>query len=344
MSLYGSGKFFFGANSLPQTEKAQFWGSNEFNFSSASPSVLTAYQNVTGTVILYWTLNPVGTYFNSISWTIETDLVSTFDSPDKLTYTSSDPNYIDGYTHKGIAVPVYSRLQGEKRPMYWRVWGTMSGIDTAIVSRTFMIPEAIDQVVKQEMIDALPDIIYKKDLSGGDTNLAKLYHAIGLTMDTMNLERILTLNDTYTATVRDESLDNFSSLLKVIRPAGMEAIDFREILRVMLREAGRSPGISSVKELVKSIFGVYPDIFYIRDIADMYVSDPTSIPAVEPFYVDDSTSSPTVDAGTIWDNANLGFGTIIKINNPLSLPITRQFVESVVYKFVPSFSPIYLQF
>lgn len=344
--ILGSGVFYFGVNSLPQSaEEAQFYGADENNFSSSAPVNLTAYQNVDGAVVLYWSLDPIaGPLYHDIVWTVETDLVPTFDSPDLLTYTSdTHPDYIAGCVNKGMAVPTYPRLQGESRTMYWRVQGALGEGETAIVSSTFEIASAVDQVVKQAMLDSLPDIIYKKDLSAGDTNLAKLYHALGLEFDMLHMDGVLVGNDAYTRSVRDVHLAaNFGSLLQISQPSTMETIDFREILRVYMREAGYSPTIGSVRRVIKAIFGVDPDFTFIRDTLDMYVDDSSSTPVVDPFWVPDPLSVPPVDEHTVWDNANLSFGVIININAPLGCTISRAFVENIVYKLTPAFAPVYI--
>ncbi len=344
--LIGSGAFYFGPDSLPQTaEEPQFYGADENNFSSAVPTSLTAYQNVDGAVVLYWSLDPiVGPLYHSIVWTVDTDLVPTFDSADFLTYSSdTHPDYISGCVRKGMAVPTYPRIQGETRTMYWRVKGTLGAGETSTIASTFIIASAIDQVVKQNMLDILPDIIYKKDLSEGDTNLAKLYHALGQQHDMLHMDGILVGNDAYTATVRDSHLAaNFGSLLQISQLSTMETIDFREILRVYMREAGYSPTIGSVRRVIKAIFGVDPDFTFIRDTLDMYVEDSTSSPVVDPFWVPDPLSVPPVDEHTVWDNANLSFGVIININNPLGCTISRAFVENIVYKLTPAFAPVYI--
>ena len=124
------------------------------------------------------------------------------------------------------------------------------------------------------------------------------------------------------------------------RPALMKAIDYREILRTMLREANGTPSIGSIRRLIKSIFGVDPNFYFIRDILGTYVDDPAN--AVDPFWVDDATSVPPVVPETVWDKANLAYGVVIHINDPLACGITREFVERAVYKFTPSWAPTYI--
>lgn len=354
----GSGEFYWGVGSSTQTgpvtgttpanssEPArfhQFYGADENNFSRAIPINLTAYQNVDGTAVLYWSFDPVaGVLYDNIVWTVQTDLVNTFDSPDLATYTTNaNPDYIDGHVNKGLIVPLYQRAQGEERTMYWRVKGDLLDVGTPYVVSTFTIASAIDQVAKQAMLDMLPDIIYKKDLTHGETNLSRLYHSLGSELDILHMDGVLVDNDGFTASVRDASLSkNFGSLLQVGQPATMDTIDFREIVRTLMREAGLSPSIGSIRRMARAIFGTDPDFTLIRNNIEMYVNDPASVPPVDPFYVDDPAEA--LDPATLWGNAELSFGVIIHINNPLSVPVSRAFVESILLKLTPAFAPVYI--
>lgn len=344
MPRYAQGGFYWGLDTDPQPSELPYWyGADENNQSAAIPVDLVAYQNVDGTVVCYWAYDPIGSNYNSIVWTVQTDTVATFDSGDLATYTSTgNPSaYINGGVHKGMVVTAYARQQGEYSTMYWRVKGSISGVDTAWSTGTFLLPPAIDIVSKQSMLDTLPDIIYRKDMTGGDSNLFKLYGAVGKRLDALNLEAIFTGRDGYARYVRDQALDkNFGALLELKQPTNMEAIDYREILRVLMREAGRSPSIGAIRRMAKAIFGADPDFSLIRDTLDMYVDDSGSSPAVIPAYVDDAGNGVT--AGTCWDNANLAFGVVIHINNPLSLPVTRDFTVQVLTKLTPAFAPVYI--
>ena len=205
MSFYGAGEFYFGFSPYPQVAEAPtFWGSDENNYSIAAPYNLTAYQNVAGQVVLYWSLNPIGPLYPSMKWIVETDTVDTFSSGDLLTYdTSISLEYIDGCVNKGISVPTYSRLQGSRRPMYWRVKGVLGDAETLWSSSIFYIPEAIDDIVRQAMLDRLNEVVYKKDFSDGESNLNKIYRATAQELDVMNLDTIFANNANYAASVRD---------------------------------------------------------------------------------------------------------------------------------------------
>lgn len=425
-----------------------FYGTGPNGEIPGGPADLRAYQNNADTIILYWGFDPVSPYLSSFTWTIDTDLVDTFDSSYFYSYTSTaNPDFIDGGVHKGLAVPAYPRLQGESRRVYWRVSGERGGISTPFVSSYYDMPEAINILTSQSMMDLLPDVIYKKDYAAGDyqlqaivfnraltsgnvynlavngvalipttyttssdntlaliaakiaavsgvgsatvtsggtgtdddreiviraaekdsavslfgssvtggsvkvstitesrntSNIKRLFDAIGSERDLLNLETIFTNNDLFTNSVRDISIkNNFGVLVDIEQPVSMKTIDFREIVRAFRKWTGDTPSIASIAEVIKSMFGVYPDFSLIRDTLGMYVNDPSTT-FVDPFYVDDPLSVPPVDPETVWDNNNLAFGVIIYINNPMSLPITRQFVENVVYKMTPVHSPVYI--
>jgi hypothetical protein len=407
MPSYGSGSSpYTGTGSLPSPPGLGpvFYGTDFSGSNPAFPDNLTAYQNTDGTVILYWTLNPIGAGLPSIIWTVETDLVDTFDSPDLRVYEGSEAlivsttvrtqaidfdnplvtgntysvdvdgvtvatafsvdsdttmaaiasaiaaepnvatavvvtgpsadddrrilvtptaaavtvaltnsavtggasqantsilevrNLIAGCVNKGMVVPAVPRLQGEFDDMFWRVKGTRAGYSTNFVEDLFKIPEAIDQITKQNMVNLLPDVVYKKDLSAGDTNLAKIYLSIGKELDEVNLETIFSNNDLFTEFVRDSSLkNNFGALLKLEQPADMKTIDFREILRVLLAVSGDSPSLGSVRKLIKAMFGVNPSFSLIRDTLDIFVDDPGSVPPVDPFDVNDDVTTFVID-------------------------------------------------
>jgi hypothetical protein len=448
--LYGSGKFFFGAGSLPQTtEVPQFYGADVFNEALATPHELTAYQNVDGNVVLYWGLEPCSPVLDDFEWTVETDTVQTFDSVDYRSYSSvANPDFIPGFTHKGLVVPTYRREQGLVKRMYWRVTGTYIGNDTNTVTSFYDIPQAVDQVSRQAMLDGLVDEIYKKDFADGEfqeqaivfsdelvagnifgltvndvaltptafavdndstlaaiavkiaaiagvlsavvesggpltnddrriivrasakdqpvlladptlsgtgvqsrievillnsTNVNRLFNALGTELDEANMGFVFDNFDIFAEFVRDQSLKpNFGILLQVDQPANMKTIDFREICRSLLREAGNTPSLAATKRVLHTMFCADPDFILIRDTMGMYVSDDLSVPPVEPFYVDDPLSLPPVDPETIWDDHNLASGVIININNPTGAPISEDFVRLVVNKLVPTHTSIYI--
>ena len=226
--------------------------------------------------------------------------------------------------------------------MYWQVQGTLGSATTEFVQSTFIIPEAINIQVAQAMLDTLPDVIYQKDFTNGNSNLYNIYLALGTEFDARNMDLTLVSNDTYTVSVRDQSLQaNFGDLMNVQRPNGMKTIDYREILRTIMANANTSPSVGSIKALIASMFCSNPTITLIRNDITMFVDDPTSIPPVPWFDVTDP-SYPQIVPGTVWDNANLAFGVIININNPLSVPLTLSFVQGLVDKFSPAFSPVYI--
>jgi hypothetical protein len=240
---------------------------------------------------------------------------------------------------------MYTRAEGSQSSLYWRVKGTIGGAVTTWANSSFLMPEAIDAQVAQSMLDTLPDVIYKKDFSsanGGESNLNKVYRMAGSEIDNVNMELVFASNNMYTASVQDAYLDiNFGSMLQVQRPVGMKAIDYREILRTLMAESDATPSVGAVKAVIRSMFGVDPTITLIRSEINMSVADATCTPPVLPFYVPD-TSSPPVLAGTVWSDAELAHGVILTINNPTSAPITLAFVEGIVNKIVPAFSPVYL--
>lgn len=342
MSLYGGGGSYGGGLSTNRVG-GTFYSTQISGYQDGSPVNLTAYQNVDGSVVLYWGYDPCAPRFSSFVWSIQTDTDPSFASPNLLSYTSAaNPNFIQGYTHAGISVPTYPRAQGQTTTMYWRVSGTISSATSKYAQSTFVIPGAINISVAQAMLGTLPDVIYKKDFSQGTSNLYKIYLSIGKELDTLNMDLTLVGNDAYAVSVRDQSLQsNFGDLMKVQRPNGMKSIDYREILRTIMANANMSPSVASIKALIASMFCAEPTITLIRNDISMFVNDIASSPPVPWFNVTDS-AYPQIVPGTIWGNPQLAFGTIISINNPLNVPIPLSFVEGLVNKFAPAFAPIFI--
>lgn len=433
MSIYGSG-FFYGT---------KFYGTDVNSNPSGGIFGENAYQNVDGSVILYWRYDPCTAVLPLFTWTVQTDLAPTFDSVNLLTYSSvANPNFIAGGVNKGIVVPTYARQQGEEIPMYWRVQGHYGGNDTTFASSVFMIPEAIDDIVRQQMLDTIPDVIYKKDFAAGDfqmqslvfnaamvsgnvfnvildgvalspvsysisssatmtaiasaisarpevgsavvqaggleilvtssdkdlsitfldpmvtggavqpqisivqkntSSINRVYTALGQVMDAENVELGLTYLQLFTQSVRDSALNaNFASIFAIPQPTTMQTIDYREIIRSIVREVGSTPSLGSIKRVLNAVYCEDPSFTLIRNTIDMYVDDPTSSPPVPPFYVDDPSSSPPVLPATVWDDHNLAFGVIITINNPLGLSIPASFVQQIVGMMAPAHAPIYI--
>ena len=79
MSLYGSGVSYGGGLSTNRVG-GTFYGTQLDGFPSGMPVNLTAYQNVDGSVVLYWGYKPCPPMFSSFTWTIQTDTVPTFNS------------------------------------------------------------------------------------------------------------------------------------------------------------------------------------------------------------------------------------------------------------------------
>lgn len=438
MSLYGTSLY-----------STFYYGTDEFGSPGGGPAHLNSYQNVDGSVVLYWGLEPCSASLNAFTWTVDTDLVPTFDSARFRTYSSiGNPNFIDGWNHNGLVVPDYIRAQGEDTPMYWRVRGNLGGADTAYGISVYSIHKAIDQVVRQEMLDSLPDIIYKKDFASGEqqilgivfeealitgnvynltvngvaltttafavnsdatlaviagkialvpgiaeaivisggpgtsddreiriksaakdqpillsgsvviagasqtqneivlrnsTNVNRVYNAAGQELDLASIEAIFTDTDIVARLVRDKSLrKNLGAMLELLQPSTMKTIDFREVLRALMREASNTPSYAAVSRVLAVLYCQAPTFILIRDTLGTYVDDPSSTPPVDPFWVDDPLSLPPVDPETVWDDHHLAFGVIIQINNPLGLTVPPEFVRAIVDKLVPVHAPIFI--
>jgi hypothetical protein len=363
-----------------------FYGSDEFSSPPGGPVNLSAYQNNIGTVVLYWTLSPFPppTSLGTFVWTVDTDLVDTFSSPDLRTYVTSDtkltldgalvtgntifidvdgftvsapfstdsnttlaalataiaarPNvafasvidagsgddddrsilvravdietpvvltslsitggasqttgavvpgvdFIQGRVHKGVAVPIYERLQGQTRTMYWRVVGRHSAVDTPLSESTFTIPQAIDGVTRDAMLDLMPDPIYKKS---PDSNNYKTHWVFGQSLDDHHIVDIFAENDISLDFVRDISLQGkFSDTVKIIRPQTMKAIDFREIIKQFWIEARSSPATRAARNVTRASLAIEPSIVPIRNTTDLNMADDTLGEEVEGFYVTD---------------------------------------------------------
>jgi len=201
-------------------------------------------------------------------------------------------DYIVGQVHKGIAVPIYPRLQGQTRPMYWRVKGRHGWADTVYVSSVFTIPQAIDEVSRDAMLALMPDPIYKKT---SDSNNYGMHWTYGQSLDEQYVGDVFANNDIAVASVRDITLQSkFGDYVRIMRPQNMKAIDFREILKFFFAEARESPTTSSVINVVNAALCVEPTILEIRDTVDLEVADDTLGQEVNAFYVTDDNFYQTI--------------------------------------------------
>ena len=145
---------------------------NYFTVYAYPPTVvgMNAYQNVDGTAILYWASSPFYSTINSLTWTIKTDLVPTFDSGALVTYPAldtGDTNYIDGNVYKGYVITLPARAENATTTLYWEVRSEdpASGFNSLYSTGTFTILPAMAVTTANSMLASLPDIIYKKDMS-----------------------------------------------------------------------------------------------------------------------------------------------------------------------------------
>jgi len=333
MSIYGSGIYY---------GDGTFYGGDEFNIPGGGPVNLTAYQNVIGNAVLYWALSPCAPDIGNFTWEVQTDKVDTFDSPDLLTYTELSPEveFIPGKIHKGMVVPIYTRLQGETLRMYWRVRGAIGGIWTVWSVAMYNIPAALDEIVRDSDLDNMPNAVYKKDAG---SNVHGVHWTFGDAIDLHWVTDFFANADLSTEFVRDaSSVGKMAPYMGAIRPQLMKMIDFREILRTFMAEARNSPTIHSVRAVIRSMVCRDPVFTRIEDTLDMYVSDDTPGSEVLPFYVSDDSSSPPVEAPTAWDHQHLAWGIIITVENPLGAIVSRAFMEEIVRKLVPAHVPVYV--
>lgn len=267
-----------------------FYGSDENNDATGGPAGLTAYQNNIDSIVFYWRLEPVTSSVGSFLWTVETDLVDDFSSPEKKTFLSTDLDvtYIPGKVHQGMAVDLpYSRQQGATTEMFWRVKGTIQNADTVWTGSTFSIPQAIDGIARNRMLSLMPDPIYKKDAGSNNYNMLWSY---GQVLDLLYVQYLLANNDIYLESVRDANIQKkFGNLVKISKPGLMRAIDFREILRSFYVEARNSPVVRAIVNTTMAALGTPPTLINIRDANDFQVADDTIGQTVDPFYVEDDS-------------------------------------------------------
>jgi hypothetical protein len=216
---------------------------------------------------------------------------------------TSSIEFIAGQIYKGAAIPIYTRLQGDVLPMYWRVKGTRGGVDTAVMSSIFDTPRAIDGVTRDAMLDLMPDPIYRKDSS---SNNYKTHHVYGYSLDDQYVGDIFADNDIGVASVRDATIqDKFGNLVRIERPQAMKAIDFREIVASFLDEARESPSTESVRDMVIACLGIEPIITPIRNISDIQVADTTLGAEVDEFYIPDDNFYQTITFSAVLVTGNV---------------------------------------
>lgn len=229
---------------------------------------------------------------------------------------SAAVDFIQARVHRGVAVPIYARLQGEQRPMYWRVKGRRAAVDTILADAVFNIPQAIDEVVRDAQLDLMPDPIYKKDAGSNNHGIHWVY---GLSLDDHHVANVFAENDIALETVRDVSIQNkFGDMVRITRPQLMKAIDFREIVQQFFIEARRSPTVRSVRNVVRAAMAIEPVIEPIRNGLDLQVADTTLAQEVDEFYVpdDDFYQTITFDAALVVGNTY----TITVDGNPVATP------------------------
>lgn len=332
MSIYG----------IPIYADGTFFGSDENNNPAGGPYSLNAYQNSLDTVILYWTLFPMVSTFQDFSWTVETDLVSTFDSANLRTYTTDDnPSIvITGGIHSGMAVQAYPRTQVTNLTMYWRVKGTYGGVDTVWVSSAYNEFSAVDGSTRDNMLNLMPNPIYKKDST---SNFYNLHWSMGQSIDDLWVQDSFVNSNNYIAFVQDIALqNNFAYTVGITRPLNMKAIDFREIIRTFFAESRNSPTTRSIYNMVVACLGFPPVFELIRDNYNLYVSDEDIYHPVDPFYVTDDNPSSFVDSVPVWDNLNLATGVIVHVQNPCGALITRAYLQGILRKMVFTHTPLYV--
>ena len=204
-------------------------------------------------------------------------------------------DYIAGKIHKGMAVPTYPRLQGASGPMYWQAKGIRAGSEVPYIASVFNELQAVNGVDRDSMLGLIADIIYKKT---SDSNIYKIHDSFGSALDDEWVDASLINNDYYLSSVRDVSIqDTFGTMVNIVRPLLMKAIDFREILRTFFVEARQSPLYRSVRNMVRACLAMEPTITNIRDMLDLYVADSTVGQEVDPFYVPDDTDYLTITFG-----------------------------------------------
>jgi hypothetical protein len=197
-------------------------------------------------------------------------------------------NTIKGRINKGVVVPSYQRLQDESEVMHWRVRASRVGTSTQYAYSEFSLTPAIDEVTRDEMLNILPDILYNKSPGG---NIFGVHDSHGKYLDVHHREVSLTDRDLSTNLVRDTKVyPNYGSMAEIIKPAVMEYIDYREIIKTFLRQARNSPTLRSIIDVAIASVCNPPTVTNIKDILTFFISDPSSSPPVEPSFIDDPSS------------------------------------------------------
>jgi hypothetical protein len=312
-------------------------GDAELDLLAYAPVNLNSYQNVPDTVVNYWSLSPFSYLFYSLGWELQTDLVDTFDSSDLLIYQSdeiSPTDYVTGYMHRGISVPIYPRLEGEARRMYWRVRATYGAEVSSWATSYFDLPAAINTETRESLLSFLPDALYKKDSA---SNVYKIHDAYAQEFEKVNKELTLVNNDNYIKSARDAALQpNFGDLVGLEKPDVLKMVDYRELLRAFMTNVRLAPSNEAIRNLVYTVYRVDPVFRRIVDLYGRYVFDT----GLDNSYVYDAGLAEEY----VWDDRHLGGGMVIEVDRQLPPDsIIKGYVEGIVRNMGQLSTPIYVR-
>lgn len=349
MTFYGSGNFYSDSN---------FYG-----VSPDSPIDLSySYTDTDNVYVFSWTFNfPLFTpVLPTFDYELQLDMVSTFNSPSLLDYTSTSGiinapgiSYQDGNVYRGFIVPVYTR-QAAPFTFYARVrikYGSLTFGEWSDILLVTTLEDTTQQEV-HNLISNLPDRhVYPYDeayktvtrtSSNLTTNLGKVYWAYAREFDNADLEAQLADNDSDIYRARDARFfEIWGYPTGFQKPSLMQYVDYRNIINKFRMASFLGSTVEAVKLVVSSFTGVDPDIIPFSQILNFITANeqvetfsipsgpstftlgslPRNCPAISGFTFTDGS----VTAGMFSVNFSTG---VITINSVSSQLITVTYVNA----------------
>jgi hypothetical protein len=285
---------------------------------------------------------------SACSWELQISTDSTFVIPGDIYLkgpAGDTLGFHDGNPVKGVDITIPGRTYAQEQELYARV-RTWDGSTFSAYSNTlaFTIYEDYKDTYAENLLTIVPDAhVYDKDplllpVAQRTTNLySRIFKMYGANLDAMKLQLIKMKLDQGINIGRDESLyDNFGAYFDFEKPAGMDYVQYRYVLKAIFNSLFYSGTEYSIKAIVRAFTGIDPTIENIRDAANFYIYDTLT---ANSSYVYDSAHIPTPPSPIIYTRGSMGFGIIIDVNNTagFTIDITMQgIIYALLQKTIPA--------
>lgn len=263
-----------------------FYGDGEFYAPSSIdvPLDLRFYRtNVDNVYVFHWGFQSafVSPILSTLDFELQLDTVTTFNSPNLTTFTSSSAiDFQNGDVRKGYAVPVSPRQDKTTQQWFARV-RTVLGTSTSDFSfiRPFTILEKFEVEDAESLLDSLPDFhVYNKEdirlpVLERKTNLYTVMNMYSKELDQAKLENTLTATNITIDLCRDEQLfQNFGVFFDYDKPQLQEFVEYRECLRNLILGALNGSTIDAINRVVSCFTGLDPVLELIRNRNDFFLT------------------------------------------------------------------------